>query len=148
MNRNEKAGPGAGTPQTDLNTEPIAASVINSGGKYTTSEKHEQGVIAALLGHGREAAIPAARLAELACYTSIRQLKHEIEAERIAGALILSSSGGYYLPDLDPDKGRCEIRSYVVTLRRRAFSILRNLRAARIAAAVDPDQEALVDESQ
>ena len=84
----------------------------------------------------------------LAGCSSIRQLQHEIESERLAGALILSSAEGYFLPDCDPDKGRAEVRAYVTTLRRRALSILRNLKAARVAAAVDPDQEVLGNERE
>ena len=131
-----------------LATELIADCIVNSGSdkNYIISGRTEQGRIAALLGHGREAAIPAARLADLAGCASIRQLQHLIESERIAGTLILSSAEGYYLPSEVPEVGRAELRAYVTTLRRRALSILRNLKAARVAAAIDPDQEALVDE--
>ena len=80
---------------------------------------------------GEENATTTHELMRLAGITDSRDLRLRIEAERAAGALILSTCaghGGYFLP-LD----RGEIERYVGTLRRRALSTLRTLRPAKRA---------------
>lgn len=96
------------------------------------NEQKKLGPIEALLLRGEANAVSTAQLVELTGYGSARQLQKQIEAERANGALILSSTGGgYFLP-----ADREEIRRYELTLRRRALSTLRTLRAARKALRV------------
>lgn len=105
-----------------------------------TAEK-TPGPIERMLPHGEGAAIPTAQLVALAGCGSARQLQKQIEAERAHGALILSSStGGYFLP-ADHE----EIRRYEMTLRRRALSTLRTLRAARQALGVVPGKMEVIE---
>lgn len=55
------------------------------------------------LSYGRKNAIPSKDLAQLMGFRSVRELQKAVEAERAAGAVILSdpSGGGYYLSN-DP----------------------------------------------
>ena len=102
------------------------------------------GHIEALLLHGEGNAIPTPRLAALAGYGSTRQLQRKIEAERVNGALILSSStGGYFLPSSDPDEARAEITDFVHTVLSRAYNSILILQSARAALAVLPGQEVI-----
>ncbi len=99
-------------------------------------------MIESLLPHGEDNAVSTAQLVALAGCGSARQLQKRIEGERAHGALILSSStGGYFLP-----ADQAEIRRYELTLRRRALSTLRTLRAARQALSVMDGQRRIRDE--
>lgn len=99
--------------------------------------------IASLLRHGRENAISTAQLVQMTGHRNARQLQKQIEAERAAGALILSSSrGGYYLPG-EGAQGRAEILAYKKTLYARAINTFRAAKAARLALKVLDGQEVL-----
>ena len=100
------------------------------------AQTETQGRIAALLGHGEENAITTAELVNLAGLRSPRELRAEIEKERAAGSLILSTvrhRGGYYLPSPDPVQGRAEIEAFIRTVHTRALNSQRTLKAARRA---------------
>ena len=108
-------------PGEDTSTDPIY--------KYTFSINRKQGVIERLLLPGRENAMTTKQLLAITGIRYVADLQRLIERERAAGALILSKcseGGGYYLP-----ANRGEIARYEQTLRRRALSTLRTLRAAR-----------------
>lgn len=99
--------------------------------------------VAALLGKGEENAIPSRRLLAMSGLGNNRSLRIEIEKERAAGALILSTCrgrGGYFLPVNDGEEGKREIERYVATLTARASSTFRTLKTARAALGGDPDQ--------
>lgn len=97
------------------------------------------GFVESVLQKGEGSAIPSDELVRLMGYRSVRELQKQIEKERAQGALILSSSsGGYFLP-----ADRAEVERYILTLRRRALSTLRTLRAARQALRVCEGQEVL-----
>ena len=135
MNTNEKARAAASPAERAL-TETTAGSASFSTLKCITDSGQMQGRIATLLPRGEGNAIPTRELMALAGYGTVRQLQKQIEAERAAGALILSSStGGYYLP-ADGEDGRAEIIRYERTLRRRAVNTLRPLKTARRALRV------------
>ncbi len=128
MNTNEKAPASVGT-LNEARTE-ISGGLI-SYHNYTTAQGKTQGRIAALLPQGEKNAISTRELMELSGYASARQLQKQIEAERAAGALILSAStGGYFRPSAG-EAGRAEICRYEKTLRRRAISTFRTLKTAR-----------------
>lgn len=100
-----------------------------------TCNGKKQGRVESLLNHGAGNAIPTSELVELAGFKTSRQLQAQVEAERLDGALILSTSkrgGGYYLP-ADGPEGRKEINDFIRTLNARALNTLRTLKAARRA---------------
>ena len=86
--------------------------------------------VAEALHYGRENAIPSKMLAHSLGFGSVRELQKAIEAERAAGAVILSDSsgGGYYLSD-DP----AELRRFTRTLKARARNTLKAIRSAQRA---------------
>lgn len=93
-----------------------------------------KGLITRLLLHGAENATSTAELVRLTGLGSARHVQKVIEAERKAGAVILSStSGGYYLPD-DGSKGLNEIRGFVQQM---------DSRSRNIQLATDSAREAL-----
>lgn len=87
------------------------------------------------LQRGKQNAIPADRLQRMTGYKNKRKLTKQIERERIEGALILSNGNGYYLPE-----NADEIDRYIKSMSRRAKSIFRVLKAARMAAGQNGDQ--------
>lgn len=87
------------------------------------------------LRHGADNAISAKDLQRITGYTSKRRMTKEIERERCEGALILSNARGYYLPE-----NADEIDRYIKSMSRRAKSIFRVLKAARMAAGQNGDQ--------
>ena len=82
------------------------------------------------LKYGRENAIPSKMLAEALGFRSVRELQKAVEAERAAGAVILSDpcGGGYYLSD-DP----VELRRFTRTLNARAKNTLKAAESAQRA---------------
>ena len=108
---------------------------------FTTDAGRVQGFVEAFLPYGEQNAIPTRELVKLTGYRDARSLQAQIERERAAGALIASKcteGGGYFIP-----RSRAEIARYEATLRRRALSTLRTLRAARRALKVIDGQERL-----
>lgn len=79
---------------------------------------------------GKENALTPEYLTENA-FSSVRMLQKQIEAERKAGKVILSSTtppGGYYLPAAGDTM---EIRKFIRTLENRGENTLRVLESAR-----------------
>ena len=100
---------------------------------YNTDDdkRQEQFYIAGMLPRGSENAITTAELLRRSGFQSKRLLTKEIEAERRAGALILSKNdalGGYFLPSC-----RAEVENFVQSMTGRAKSIFVSIRAARKA---------------
>lgn len=97
----------------------------------TTKETQEHFFIASLLPEGSENAVSTSELLRRSGFQSKRLLTKEIEAERRAGALILSKNdvqGGYFLPSC-----RAEVENFVQSMTGRAKSIFVSIRAARKA---------------
>lgn len=104
---------------------------------YSTNLKKPQGIFD-LLPEGESNAVNSKKLAELTGATSVRELQNRIAVEREEGKLILSTcrnGGGYFRPSHGAD-GRKEICDFVATLRARALSTLKVLRAAKNALGV------------
>ena len=88
--------------------------------------------ISDLLGHGQSAAVPLRHLKELAGLPD-REVRRQIERERMAGALIISDNQhGYFLAD-DP----AEAQRFARSMQHRAREILRTARAIEGAAGLD-----------
>ena len=133
MQTNEKAP--ASVCETQVEAIAEKSGTLFSCPNNTTAQGKAQGRIAALLPQGEKNAISTRALMELSGYATARQLQKQIEAERAAGALILSTTkGGYFCPSAG-SAGRNEIRRYEATLRRRAISTFRTLKTARRALA-------------
>jgi hypothetical protein len=131
MQDNDKAPASVCETQVEAIAEKSGALI--SCGYDTTQGRGLQAPIADLLPRGEKNAIPTRELMSLSGYASARQLQKQIEAERAAGALILSAStGGYFRPSAG-EVGRAEICRYEATLRRRAISTFRTLKTARRA---------------
>lgn len=82
------------------------------------------------LPYGREHAIPSKQLAQMLGFRSVRDLQKAVEAERAAGAVILSdtSGGGYYLSN-DP----AELQRFTRTLYARARNTMKAAESAQRA---------------
>lgn len=82
------------------------------------------------LRYGKENAIPSKALAEALGFRTVRDLQKAIEAERAAGAVILSDScgAGYYLSN-DPE----ELRRFTQTLNARAKNTMKAAESAQRA---------------
>ncbi len=82
------------------------------------------------LHYGRENAVPSKILAKSLGFRSVRELQKVVEAERAAGAVILSDAcgGGYFLSD-DP----CELQRFIQTLNARAKNTIRAAESAQRA---------------
>lgn len=80
---------------------------------------------------GKENALTPEYLTVKCHFSSVRMLQKQIEAERKAGKVILSSTtppGGYYLPAAGDTM---EIRKFIRTLENRGENTLRVLESAR-----------------
>jgi len=90
------------------------------------------------LHYGRQNAIPSKILAESLGFRSVRDLQKAIEAERAAGAVILSDpcGGGYYLSN-DPE----ELRRFTQTLNARARNTMKAAESAQRALDAVTGQE-------
>lgn len=90
------------------------------------------------LQYGRNNAIPSKVLADCLGFGSVRDLQKAVEAERAAGAVILSDpcGGGYYLSD-DP----AELRRFTRTLYARAANTFKAAESAQRALDAVTGQE-------
>ncbi len=94
-----------------------------------------------LLPAGKENAVPAKYLVGVTGVSSKRELNHRIRAERLNGALILSTKangGGYYRP-----KNRQEIQEFVDSYKGEAIATFAMMKTARDVLKVTEGQEAL-----
>lgn len=90
------------------------------------------------LQYGRENAIPSHALAQSLGFRSVRDLQKAVEAERAAGAVILSDThgGGYYLSN-DP----AELQRFTRTLYARARNTMKAAESAQRALDAATGQE-------
>ena len=82
-----------------------------------------------ILRAGKENAIPSENLRQILKFKSVRELQKQIQAERLQGKVILSSSqppGGYFLPSC-----RGEAKEFIATLENRAGATLEAIQGAK-----------------
>lgn len=91
-----------------------------------------------LLHQGEANAIKGNTFRQLAGFNTIRELRREIERERNAGAVILTSGAGYFLPTLDEagqltEQGYRETQRFCATHRAKAEGTRRSAQSAELA---------------
>lgn len=82
---------------------------------------------------GESMAIPARELCRVAGFENSRSLRAAIDRERLAGALILASDRGYYLPSTEPALARSELKAFLRRQDARLASNRRSVKAVRRA---------------
>lgn len=89
-------------------------------------------MIAEILGYGEENAKLTPIIMNELGITTQRELVQRVSIERSQGIPILSSSkGGYYLPDIDNNKGLMEIRVCINTIASRGRHTLVALKSLK-----------------
>ena len=131
MSTNKKARHDTAIPERErmgAETGQDTTSTIND----TTPTPSGQAVkIADLLGHGQSAAVPLRNLKELAGLPG-REVRRMIEAERRAGALIISDNRhGYFLADTQE-----EVNQFVKSMLRRSGEIAKTARMVGQSAEI------------
>lgn len=94
-----------------------------------------------VLPYGKSAAIAAKPLASSLGFRSVRELQKQIERERSAGAVILSTTqdgGGYFLSN-DVE----ELRRFTRTLNARARNTIKAAQSAQMALDAATGQECM-----
>lgn len=93
------------------------------------------------LPHGSHNAVNADYLCNLYGFRSSRELRQQVQRERMAGALIASGDTGYYIPE-----NRAELLVYVHRYEEMAKSTFAMLKCARAALRQCENQTELVFE--
>lgn len=109
------------------------------GTAATELHKTSDFVVMEVLQEGKENAISARDLCTYLGFDSIRCLQKEIERERKAGAVILSTcqdGGGYFLPETAQ-----EVKQFIRTLENRARNTFAALKSAKrlLSGSIDPE---------
>lgn len=109
----------------------------NSTGEYilprknnTTAGERAQGFFESILPKGEENALSAEALRRIAGLNDTRIISKLISDERAAGAVILSSGAGYFLPD-EGEKGRREAEAFVAAVTARGVNTIRAVHSAK-----------------
>lgn len=90
------------------------------------------------LPHGRKNAVSAEYLCALHGFKSHRELRQQVQRERLKGAVIASGDDGYYIPD-----SRGELLAYVHRYESMAKTIFATLGHARAELAQIEGQQAM-----
>ena len=106
INEKRKDSPPAVPIADELSAVNCGVSAINDS---TTSAQAFQAVVFPLLGYGIENAVSIEMLCKLLGLSSPRFVRKLIKAEREHGYLILATSGGYFLPSEDSERGHAEM---------------------------------------
>ncbi|OUQ56529.1 hypothetical protein B5E56_12810 [Flavonifractor sp. An112] len=127
MSKTKKNRPGAGTPgrQTETGTYGRASTSIYQNTTQPTGR--QPGMIEKLLSSGAENAVPLQHLVKLMDKPA-RQVRQQIQAERLRGIPILSDNEhGYYLPKTQED-----VDNFVRSMLHRAHEIARVANTVRL----------------
>lgn len=109
-----------------------------SGNDNITADDRRQDFVTHYLSKGREHAIHAGELTELAGFRNSRELRLSIEDARAHGDLIISSPDGYFLPERDntgqiTEAGYHDLTACYKRMRSHGISILRSAKYIRRA---------------
>ncbi len=129
MTKTKKPRCTAGTVKRE--TEQAGQKPYSTANCNTDEKKKQDFFIASMLPRGSENAVTTAELLRRTGYRSKRLMTKQIEAERRAGALILSkydADGGYYRPG-----SRAELENFVHSMDHRARAIMYTIKTARAA---------------
>ncbi len=105
----------------------------------TIESGREQGFFERILPTGAENAMSTTELLERLGLSDQRIVRKFISEERAAGAVILSSGAGYFLPD-DGEKWRQEAAAFVASINAKGVNTLRAARSAEAFLAKLPGQ--------
>lgn len=83
------------------------------------------------LSHGAHNAISAEELGKLIGISDHRKIRSIAERERLAGVVILSDEGGYYLPNEDKELAVMEVTQWIAARTAAAGSIMKTVEKAR-----------------
>lgn len=91
-----------------------------------------------LLHQGERNAIKGNTFRQLAGFDTIRELRREVERERNAGAVILTSGAGYFLPELDASgnltpRGFADVKRFYRVQQAKGYGTLRSAKSAETA---------------
>lgn len=91
-----------------------------------------------LLHQGEANAIKGNTFRQLAGFKTVRELRREIERERNAGAVILTSGAGYFLPELDEagqltPRGFADTKKFYRVQQAKGYGTLRSAKSAETA---------------
>lgn len=126
MNKNKKSRPGDCSTRTAVENGTASQTAHTSNVDSTTHSGGGQIQIADLLMHGADHALPLRQLKQMTGLPG-RDLRRQIQRERLAGAPILSDNiSGYFLPANDLER-----QQFVQSMRCRAKEI------QAVAAAVE-----------
>lgn len=96
----------------------------------TTRSGTVQGFFESILPKGAENSITTAELLRLTGLSEPRTIRKLISDERAAGAVILSNSSGYFLPD-DGEKGRQEAAAFIATVTAKGVNTILAVKSAQ-----------------
>ena len=120
--RNARPAVGAAERAGGHETGRVASPHKNFITENGQTQGHIESLLVAAGAFGESNAISAAELRSMAGLSDCRVIRHEVHAERRAGALILSGDCGYYLP-APGAAGEAEIRAFVRRLESHAVHI-------------------------
>lgn len=101
---------------------------------YNPERVNSQFLIASVLKCGADNAISKETLMKYLGYQTKRELWHEIERERAAGAVILTqpgSRGGYFLPNTDAALALQECEAFIALNRKKAVKAMSNIKSVK-----------------
>lgn len=127
MSKTKKSRPSVAAPGRQTETETFSGATTSTIYNNTQQTGRQPGKIEQLLSHGAENAVPLQYLVILMDKPA-RQVRQQIQAERLRGIPILSDNEhGYYLPETQED-----VDSFVRSMLHRAHEIARVANTVRL----------------
>lgn len=126
MSKQKNAAHGAATPGRQSGAGPFSGDTTSAYYNTTQGCSRQPGMIERLLSPGAENAVPLAHLVKLTELPA-RQVRQQIQAERLRGAQILADNQhGYFLPE-----SKADVDEFVKSMFHRAFEITRAANAVQ-----------------
>ena len=127
MVENKKSRPSVAAPGRQTETETFSGATTSTIYNNTQQTGRQPGKIEQLLSHGAENAVPLQYLVKLMDKPA-RQVRQQIQAERLRGAQILADNqNGYFLPNSQAD-----VDNFVRSMLHRAHEIARVANTVRL----------------